>query len=87
MGSIDSVTIDPVDRARLATGVLSAALDVVERSGPRENVTIAGVPAEEAPLRDALERAYRDLAALTPARDERVALVDRANTVRRWTFR
>ena len=50
-------------------------------------MTIAGVPAQEAPLRDALERAYRDLAALTPAGEERVQLVDRANAVRRWTLR
>ncbi|HVN11743.1 MAG TPA: tetratricopeptide repeat protein [Kineosporiaceae bacterium] len=87
MGSIESVTIDPVDRARLLTGVLDAALDVVTTKGAQEKVLIAGVPAKEAPLRDALEHAYRDLAALTPAGDERVRLVDQANSVRRWTLR
>jgi serine/threonine-protein kinase PknG len=87
LGSIETVTIDPHQRARLVTGVLDAALTVVVDSGPQEKVTIAGVPAEEAPLRDALERAYRDLAALTPAGEERVRLVDRANGVRRWTLR
>ncbi|HYY09675.1 MAG TPA: tetratricopeptide repeat protein, partial [Kineosporiaceae bacterium] len=56
-------------------------------ASPAAVVTIDGVPAEDGPLRDALERSYRDLAALTPAGDERVALVDRANTVRRWTLR
>src|SRR4051794_2186878 len=87
MGSIESVTIDPVDRARLATGVLDAALDVVEKDGPQESITIAGVPAVEPDLRDALERAYRELAALTPDRAERIELVDRANAKRRWTLR
>ncbi len=87
LGSIESVTIDPVDRARLRTGVLQSALDIVEDQGPQESVEIAGVPAADRPLRDALERAYRDLAALTPAGDEKVALVDRANAVRRWTLR
>ena len=87
MGSIESVTIDPADRARLLTGVLDAALDVVTTKGPQERVLIAGVPAKEAPLRDALEHAYRDLAALTPASEERVRLVDQANAVRRWTLR
>ena len=62
-----------------------AAISALE--GPQESVEIAGVPAADRPLRDALERAYRDLAALTPAGEERVSLVDRANTVRRWTLR
>jgi serine/threonine-protein kinase PknG len=87
MGSIDSVTIDPLDRARLLTGVLDAALGVVATKGPQEKVLIAGVPAQEAPLRDALEHAYRELAALTPPGEPRVQLVDRANAVRRWTLR
>jgi serine/threonine-protein kinase PknG len=87
MGSIDSVTVDPLDRARLLSGVLDAALGVVQAKGPQEKVFIAGVPAQEAPLRDALEHAYRDLAALTPPGEDRVRLVDRANAVRRWTLR
>ncbi len=87
LGSIESVTIDPLDRARLRAGVLQSALDVVLDQGPQESVRIADVPAQERPLRDALEGAYRSLAALTPPGDERVALVDRANTVRRWTVR
>jgi serine/threonine-protein kinase PknG len=87
LGSIESVTIDPLDRARLRTDVLQSALVIVQDQGPKESVQIAGVPAAERPLRDALERAYRDLAALTPAGNERVALVDQANTVRRWTLR
>jgi serine/threonine-protein kinase PknG len=87
VGSIETVTIDPLQRAKLVTGVLDAALTVVVDKGPQEKVTIAGVPAQEAPLRDALERAYRELAALTPAGQERVQLVDHANAVRRWTVR
>jgi len=49
-------------------------------------VLIDGVPATQRPLRDAVERAYRDLAALTSTHDERVRLVDRANTVRNRTW-
>jgi len=87
LGSIETVSIDPLQRAKLVTGVLDAALTAVVDQGAQANVTIAGVPAAEAPLRDALERAYRELAGLTPAGDERVQLVDRANAVRRWTLR
>ena len=43
--------------------------------------------AEEPSLRDGLERAYRELAALTDGREEGVRLVDEANKVRRWTWR
>ncbi len=86
LGSIDSVTIDPLDRARLRAEVLDAALTVVVDKGPQDKVLIDGVPARPKPLRDAVERAYRDLAALTSAHDERVRLVDRANTVRNRTW-
>jgi serine/threonine-protein kinase PknG len=86
LGSIDSVTIDPLDRARLRAEVLDAALTTVLDKGPQEKVLIDGVPATQRPLRDAVERAYRDLAALTSTHDERVRLVDRANTVRNRTW-
>ncbi len=87
MRSIESVTIDPVDRARLTANVLDAALTTVLEKGPRPNVRIAGHPAEERSLRDGVESAFRDLAALTHEHDERVRLVDAANRVRRWTLR
>jgi serine/threonine-protein kinase PknG len=87
MASIDKVTIPPKQRAQISVEVLSGALEDVQRSGARDGVRIDGVPATEGALRDGLERAYRDLARLTPSPAERVALVDEANQVRRWTWR
>ena len=87
MTSIDGVGIDPVDRARLTADVLAAALEQVRAHGPEPMIRIGGHPAAEPSLRDGLESAYRALAAMTPGRDDKVELVDRANTVRRWTLR
>jgi serine/threonine-protein kinase PknG len=87
LDSVEAISIDPKDRAGLRVQVLSAALDEVSQRGPQPDVHIGGVPADPPPLRDGLERAYRDLAALSEDRDERVALVDQANRVRRWTWR
>ena len=87
MTSIDGVGIDPVDRARLTADVLAAALEQVRAHGPEPMIRIGGHPAAEPSLRDGLESAYRTLAAMTPGRDDKVELVDRANTVRRWTLR
>jgi serine/threonine-protein kinase PknG len=85
--SIETITIDPVDRSRFRVEVLTTALELVTSHGPDTGVTIAGRPATEPDLRDGLEAAYRELAVHTPGREERVALVDRANEVRRWTLR
>jgi len=87
MASVAAVSIAPRERAELAVGVLRSALETVTTSGPEPTTRIAGVPADEPALRDALEGAYRELAALTDSRDERIVLVDRANEVRRWTVR
>jgi serine/threonine-protein kinase PknG len=87
MASIEAVTIDPVDRARLTANVLDSALRIVLDTGPQAALHVAGTPAAEPPLRDALERAYRDLAALSHDSEERTRLVDAANQVRRWTMR
>ncbi|MET0999425.1 MAG: tetratricopeptide repeat protein [Marmoricola sp.] len=85
--SIENLTIDPVDRSRFRVDVLQAALELVEAQGVDPSVTLGGRPATEPSLRDGLEAAYRDLALHADSRHERVALVDRANAVRRWTLR
>jgi serine/threonine-protein kinase PknG len=85
--SIESLTIDPVDRSRFRVEVLSSALGLVESHGADTTVVIAGRPAAEPALRDGLEAAYRDLAVHASSREERIHLVDRANEVRRWTLR
>jgi len=87
LDSVRTVTIEPRDRAELSVDVFQAALEGVRRHGARPEVRIGGYPAAEPALRDGLERAYRDLAALTDDREERVRLVDAANVTRRWTLR
>lgn len=85
--SIDNLTIDPVDRSRFRVDVLEAALSVVTTQGADPTVSLAGHPASEPSLRDGLESAYRDLATHAASPQERVRLVDQANSVRRWTLR
>ena len=87
LDSIESLTIDPVDRSRFRVEVLEAALALVQERGADAKVVIAGGPADEPALRDGLEQAYRDLAGHAPIREDRIHLVDRANAVRRWTLR
>lgn len=85
--SIDNLTIDPADRARFRVDVLSEALTVVQAGGADPKVRLGGHVASEPALRDGLEAALRELAGHADSRDEKVALVDRANDVRRWTLR
>jgi serine/threonine-protein kinase PknG len=87
LDSVSSVTIEPLDRARLEVHVFGAALTEVQSKGSQKSIRVGGVPAEDGPLRDAVEAAYRRLAALEPDHAERVRLVDEANRVRRWTLR
>ncbi len=87
MSSVDAIALEPVDRARLNADVLGTALQAVLSDGPQPTVIIGGRPAEEAPLREGLEMAYRQLATFATTREERVHLVDRANEVRPWSRR
>jgi serine/threonine-protein kinase PknG len=87
MGSIESLTIDPADRANLAASVFRTALDEVLGNGPQPAVLIAGRQATEPALRAGLEAAYRELAGQAPTREDRIRLVDQANEVRGWTLR
>jgi serine/threonine-protein kinase PknG len=86
MRSVESLTIDAEDRATLLVGVLDVALDEVRTKGARPEILIAGVPAAEPSLRLGLESGYRELAGYAEAREDKVRLVDRANTVRNWTM-
>jgi serine/threonine-protein kinase PknG len=85
MNSVESLTIDARDRATLLVSVLDVALDEVRAHGSRPDITIAGVPAAEPSLRQGLETGYRELAGYADVREERVRLVDQANSVRNWT--
>jgi serine/threonine-protein kinase PknG len=86
MNSIESLTIDARDRATLLVGVLDVALDEVLAKGPRPDIAIAGLPASEPALRQGLESVYRELAGYSAVREEKVHLVDQANSVRPWTM-
>ena len=85
MISIDSLTIDAKDRATLSASVLDAALVEVRTKGSRPDILIAGLPAAEPSLRQGLEAAYRELAGYAKTREDKVRLVDQANSVRGWT--
>ena len=87
MSSVDAVTLEPADRAQLNAEVLDTALEAVLRDGPQPSVSIGGRPAQEAPLREGLETAYRELATFATTREEQVHLVDKANEVRPWSRR
>ncbi|GAA4623500.1 serine/threonine-protein kinase [Cellulomonas oligotrophica] len=86
LDSVRPVQLDAAARAALRTAVLTTALDVVGTTGAVPGVTLDGAAATEDDLRTALEGALREQAALVPDRADRVALVDRANTVRRWSL-
>jgi len=86
MRSVESLTIDAKDRATLLVGVLNVALDEVRTKGARPDIVIAGVPAAEPSLRQGLESGYRELAEYADDREDRVRLVDQANSVRSWTI-
>ena len=88
--SIASVRMDPGERQRYTVRILSHALEAVTKGGPRASAngsaTVGGISAQEAPLRDALENAYRALAREADDLDARVALVNQANAVRNKTL-
>lgn len=85
MNSIEFLTIDAKDRATLFVTVLDAALREVRAKGSRPDILIAGLTAAEPSLRSGLEAAYRELATYAKGREDRVHLVDLANSVRGWT--
>jgi len=85
LDSVRTVSLAPADRARLRVDVLTAALGTVRAGGAAPGVPLDSAPATENGVTDALESAYREQAVLTEDRATRVALVDRANQVRRWT--
>ncbi|WP_205473133.1 serine/threonine-protein kinase [Nocardioides sp. SYSU D00038] len=100
--SIESVRMDPSDRARYTIRILEHALAVVSKTAPgsaprpgtpsgstrtvRGALKVGSYEATEPALRTALEAAYRALARDTPELKERVRLVNEANAVRNWTL-
>ncbi|WP_369371592.1 tetratricopeptide repeat protein [Promicromonospora sp. Populi] len=87
VAGLDAAHVPDRPRAAVTVDALDGALMLVTENGPDPSVRVAGAEADEATLRDRLELALRDLARLTDDRWDRVVLVDRANSVRRWTLR
>ncbi len=87
MDSLSGVRIDPHEQAELTAEILERAVTLVDKTGPSSKVKIGPYAAQEEPLRDGLESTYRQLAGSADSDEERYALVDRANAVRRWTLR
>lgn len=84
--SIEGVPLTPAAQSDLRIQVLEAALAQIGQNAAPMGAQIADVPAQERPLRDAIETAYRERARIADTRAERIALVDRANAARNWTL-
>ena len=85
--SIDGVLMDPSDRARLEVRIYENGLAAVGTAGEVPGLRIGTHLATTKGMREALEIALRQLARLSPAKTERVRLVDEANAVRPWSLR
>jgi serine/threonine-protein kinase PknG len=84
--TIEGVPLTPAAQSDLRIQVLEAALAQITRTAAPMGAMIADVPAQERPLRDAIETAYRERARIADTHAERIALVDRANAARNWTL-
>ena len=83
---LDEASMEAQARSTLRLQILGSALDLVRRRGPNPQARIAGVAADEASLRQAMEQAYREAARLNDDQRERVRLVDLANDIRPRTL-
>jgi serine/threonine-protein kinase PknG len=79
---VERLNLDPATQHRVRATVLTAALEL----GEQRNTTILGLPWGDRELRQELERCLRGSARLALVPAERVALVDRANSVRPRTW-
>ncbi|GAB3146740.1 serine/threonine-protein kinase [Micromonospora sonneratiae] len=84
--SVEALPLTGSTRDTLTAEVLEGALAWVLPRQRDASGQVFGVPLRERPLRARLERAYRSLARQSMHRQERIALVDRANEVRPWTL-
>jgi serine/threonine-protein kinase PknG len=87
MDSLDGVQLDPRERGELTAQILERAISEVGKNGAHSGVKVGAYEAQEGPLRDGLETTYRELAGIETDERRRYELVDKANTVRRWTLR
>lgn len=84
---VETLTLDGIERHRLAKLVLETALNLVtsKKLPPTDTISILGQPLNEVNLRTGLEKALRDMAHLSTG-EEKIQLVDEANRVRPKTW-
>jgi serine/threonine-protein kinase PknG len=88
VGSIEQLRLDPVQRVNLSIDTLQQLLDGLRAGTVKADPgrQLFGQPATEVGVRTALERNYRELARAATTVDERIRLVDLANSVRPVTL-
>ena len=86
MASTHSARLDLLTQARIDVSIYERALAEVRAHGAMASTTIGDVPATPAALRDRLEQAYRTQAALENDPGTRIALVESANQIRKWSL-
>ncbi len=88
---LEALGLDAERRERAEAAVLESALSIARAGNWPNGATgwdrrILGQGVSEHDLRRGLERTYRTLAHLARTADDRIALVERANSVRPRTF-
>jgi serine/threonine-protein kinase PknG len=86
-GRLTRLKLDGLRHEQLAVEVMEAALAWIQAGNTApKGATLLGAPLTEKGLRRQLERSYRELARHARARDDRHALIRRANHIRPRTF-
>jgi hypothetical protein len=78
---IERLSLDAGERAAIATKIFEAALEVLGSGADPPDAMLLGCRFQAETIRQALERAYRDLAR-TANGDEKIQLIERANHLR-----
>lgn len=86
--SLQELVPDDFQAWRLQADLLLAALKQIEtrQIEPDESVQLMGTPLRESALRDAAEQALRNCAHFAAGKEQRIAVIDEANKVRRMTW-
>jgi serine/threonine-protein kinase PknG len=80
--------LEGIEQVRLRALILETTLDLLKARSvvaDRDRL-LFGEPLLEKPLRFALEKTLRQMAKLENDRVQQIALVDKANSVRPWTW-
>jgi len=85
---LETVRPDKFEAWRAQADLWMAAIRQLERRQlrPDDSVLLLGIPLNENQLRDAAEKALRHCAHLATSIEDRIALVDEANSVRKMTW-